>query len=178
VTSSSATTLRYFAIPSNSAGTGPLAQLDVEWQNSAAYGGFCGQYARIKTFNVPWGDSNRYATRDYGNFTSETVFVMVVQVPSSPSSYPSEGYTSIAEFAGPPGLREMSLSKAPCDFRAPDPTGANGPIAGASGVAATIHWNVGAQPLVLTPGATYYFNFRNFNCADTCDAGIVSVFPH
>ena len=53
-----------------------------------------------------------------------------------------------------------------------------GPYDAAGGVQATIRWNVGNDPLYLVAGRTYYFNFRNLNCAQSrCDAGIDNYWP-
>jgi len=179
VTSSSAITARYIVTPSNSYGNGPWVQTDVEWQNSAAFGGFCSQYGRIKQFSIPWGDGTRYNTANYGGFTPETVFVIAVSVPSSPASYSSPGYTSLAEFNGPPTYRHMTLSNTPCDFRDPDPSGVNGPYGASAGPATLINWNVGALPIGLIAGRTYYFNVRNLGCGqDNCEASTSTSWPH
>jgi hypothetical protein len=77
----------------------------------------------------------------------------------------------------------MTLSKSACDFRSPDPTGANGPYDVSIGKQVTIYFNVGTQPAALTPGQTYYFNIRNTDfygtsdCASTCNAGISTNWP-
>lgn len=73
----------------------------------------------------------------------------------------------------------MSLSKTPCDFRAPDVTGVNGPFAASSGSVVLVTWNVNASPLSLLPGQTYYFNFRNLSCGqDSCEASTTTNWPH
>jgi len=179
VTSSVAGVARYIVSATNAYGTGPWTKVDVEWQNSVAFGGFCGQYARVKEFALPWGDPSRYTTAAYGGFTPETVIVMTMAVPGSPATYAAAGYTSLAEFNGPPAYRHMTLSTAPCDFRDPDPSGVNGPLAANAGVAVLINWNVGAAPVALVPGHTYYFNFRNLACGqDVCDAATSTTWPH
>ncbi|MCC6870562.1 MAG: hypothetical protein IT522_17245, partial [Burkholderiales bacterium] len=66
-----------------------------------------------------------------------------------------------------------------CDFRTDDATGATGPFFSTGGMTASIAWNVGPGGDVnLQPGQTYYFNFRNYNCAGTCNAAIETGFPH
>ena len=179
VTSNSGVLLRYIVTPANSYGTGPWVETGIEWQNSAAFGGFCGQYARVKQFSIPWGNFARFNTVDYGGFTPETVFVVQVAMPATPASYAAGGYTSFAEYNGPPTLRHMTLSTSPCDFRSPDPTGATGPLVATQGTATLINWNVGAPPLSLVPGQVYYFNARNLGCAqDTCEATTSTIWPH
>jgi hypothetical protein len=179
VSSSTAGNTRYIVSGINGVGTGPFVAIDVEWQNSAAFGGFCGQYERIKKVVIPYGDSTRFTTDVYGGFTGETVFIFQVTVPGSPSSYATAGYTSLAEYRGPPAYRHMTLSKQPCDFRNPDPTGVNGPLGATSGTAVIIDWNVGALPIGLMPGQTYYFSVRNLGCGqDSCDASTSINWPH
>ena len=39
------------------------------------------------------------------------------------------GFGIVAEYDGPPTFRELTISTTACDFRASDPTGANGPLA-------------------------------------------------
>ena len=122
VSSGSAGLLRYIMTPANSYGTGPWVETGVEWQNSAAFGGFCGQYARIKSISIPWGNTARFNTQDYGGFSPETVYVVQIVMAGSPASYGTGGYTSFAEYTGPPTLRPLTLSTTPCDFRTPDPS--------------------------------------------------------
>ena len=171
---------RYIVSGINSAGTGPWVPVDIEWQdNPASRPGFCGQYQRVKHFTIPWGSLPRYDTAEYGGFTPETVFVMAMTVPATPSTYGTAGYTSLAEYRGPPTLRHMTLSNTQCDFRTPDPAGVNGPFAANSGTAVLVNWNVGAAPVALTPGQTYYFNFRNLGCGQSsCEASTTTNWPH
>jgi len=179
VTSSSAALLRYLVTPANSYGTGPWVETGVEWQNSAAFGGFCSQYARIKQVPIVWGNFARFNTEDYGHFSIETVLVVPLVVPSTPASYAAAGYSSLVEYNGPPALRHMTLSNTPCDFRAPDPSGVNGPLVAIQGSAVLINWNVGVPPVSLVPGSTYYFNFRNLDCGqEFCDATTSTIWPH
>ena len=71
------------------------------------------------------------------------------------------------------------LLKQPCDFRNPDPTGVNGPLGASAGTAVIIDWNVGALPIGLAPGQTYYFSVRNLGCGqDSCDASTSVNWPH
>jgi hypothetical protein len=179
VTSGSAALLRYIVTPANSYGTGPWVETGIEWQNSSAFGGFCSQYARIKQISIPWGNTARFNTQDYGGFSPETVFVVQMVVPAAPATYAAGGYTSFAEYNGPPALRHMTLSSTPCDFRAPDPSGVNGPFAANQGTATIINWNVGAAPVSLVPGSVYYFNARNLGCGQSfCEATTSTTWPH
>jgi hypothetical protein len=178
VTSGSPGLLRYIVTPANSYGTGPWVETGVEWQNSAAFGGYCSEYARIKLISIPWGNVGRLYTSDYGGFSAETVFVVRMVVPSTPASYAAAGYTTFAEFNGPPALRHMTLSSTPCDFRSPDPSGANGPFVATQGTSTLINWNVGAPPVSLVAGSVYYFNARNLSCGqDFCEAATETIWP-
>jgi hypothetical protein len=180
VTSSSYGPASYIVSGTNSVGTGPWVQLPVEWQdNPATRPGFCGEYVRVKHFNIPWGNTSRFTTEQFGGFTPETVFVMEMTVPFAPNTYASPGNTSLAEYNGPPAVRHMTLSKTPCDFRAPDSTGVNGPFAASSGSVVLVTWNVNAAPAALVPGQTYYFSFRNLSCGQSsCEASTTTNWPH
>lgn len=171
---------RYIVQATNGAGTGPWTQAEIEWQdNPASRPGFCGDYVRVKYITMPWGSLERFRTDVYGGFTPETVFVVSMTVPASPATYAAPGITSLAEYNGPPALRHMTLSKTQCDFRSPDGTGVNGPLAADGGLAVLVNWNVGAQPAALVPGQTYYFNFRNQACGqDACEASTTTNWPH
>ena len=165
----------------NAFGTGPRAELQVEWRNNVPgyTAGFCGQYSRAKRIVIPWGSTERYNTVDYGGFPADMVVVIEVSVPASPPSYATAGYTSLAEFNGVPAYRHMTLSKTACDFRDPDPTGTNGPFAASAGTAVLIGWNVGAPPVGLVAGQTYYFSVRNLSCGQlTCEATTSTTWPH
>jgi hypothetical protein len=83
------------------------------------------------------------------------------------------GALQVAEFGGPPTFRDVTLSATAGDFRPTDPTGANEPLAAASGLTASLVFVAGpsAPPTVgLIPGATYYFNVRNYQRS----AGVVT----
>ena len=161
---------RYIVSGINGVGTGPFVAIDVEWQNSAALGGFCGQYERVKKVVIPWGDGSRYTTDVYGGFTGETVFVFQVTVPGSPSSYGTAGYTSLAEYRGPPAYRHMTLSKQPCDFRNPDPTGVNGAAGRERRHGRDRRLERGALPIGLAPDRPTISMSRSER-STTCDVG-------
>jgi len=135
--------------------------------------------------SVNWGDTTRLKTSSLGGFGPNDIVVMSFTVPSSPASYTTPGYTSMAEFNGPPTIRQATLSASACDFRPYDPTGANGPLMVSSGTQVTIDWNVGAPPISLVPGHTYYFNYRNYDtnkggssCSQSsCPAGFSTQWP-
>jgi len=182
----------------NSVGAGSDAGYTVTWQTGGGggggggggNGGFCSQFSKVETFTMTWGDTTtRYKTADLGGFGQGTVVVGQFTVPSSPSSYANAGSDAWAEYGAPPTYRILTLSSSPCDFRNPDPTGVNGPLAGAAGTAPLINFNVGGSAssgstdttYALVPGQTYYFSIQNLNCPTgvSCDASTtVSQWPH
>ena len=187
-TATAAGQVTYYVAGVNTIGTGTAAGVPVTWQASGGGGGgggadYCGSYQNVIRTNVSWGDFSRITTGGLGGFTSDGVLVMTFTVPTDPASYANVGYTSLAEFSGPPALRHMTLSKSACDFRNVDPTGANGPYDVSVGKQVTIYWNVGNQPIALTPGQTYHFNVRNTDyngvtdCTSVCNAGISTIWP-
>jgi hypothetical protein len=147
--------------------------------DAAAAVNLCAAYADVVQFQaVPYNDYTRRKTSDYGGFPPDRVFVLAVPFAAVPASYASAGYTSMAEYQGPPTFRHMTLSTSPCDFRPADPSGVQGPLAESAGTATIINWNVGGAPLALKPGKTYYFNYKNLNCAQTsCDASTSINWP-
>jgi hypothetical protein len=182
----------YYVAGTNQYGTGASAGQVVTWQPAGGGGGgggggdFCGSYSNVVRQSVGWGDNARMLTSSMGGFQSNGVIVLQFTVPSSPGGYGTAGNTSIAEYGEPPTFRQMTLSKSACDFRTPDPSGANGPFTSNLGNTALINWNVGNSPIGLTPGQTYYMNFRNYSpdlpnglsCfTNTCNAAIVTNWP-
>jgi hypothetical protein len=121
-------------------------------------------------------------------FAWNGVWTVRFVVPATMSAA-SVGSMSSVEFSGPVVVREVTISRTACDFRATDPSGANGPVARQSGNANTIQFTAAARAgyPVLTPGATYYYSVRNFqpltstiSCPSSpgrCDALVESVLP-
>jgi hypothetical protein len=140
----------------------------------------CVDYADVVMFpEIPYNDYSRRTTGAQGGFPPDRIFVLPMTLAATPASYPTLGNTSMAEYQGPPTMRHMTISRSPCDFRPVDPTGVNGPLAESAGTATLIGWNVGVEPLALVPGETYYFNYRNLNCAQaSCDASTSTNWPH
>lgn len=104
---------------------------------------------------------------------------MSFTVPLNATASTYAGYNAMGEWQGPPTRRWMTLSEHKCDFRAEDPTGANGPLQATSGLVPLLYFNVGTAPGNLKPGHTYYFNFANENCNQSfCDASFSTIWPH
>jgi hypothetical protein len=174
----------------NAAGTGTPVAIGIDWRTAAPVD-LCAQFQPnvVRFVSVPWGDYSRMLTATQGGFGPDTVMVMQLTIPSSPASFGTTGYTTLSEYQGPPTLRELSLSRFPCDFRPVDPTGVNGPLELTGGTIGHIYWNVGVPPLALVPGETYYFSYRNWmvdssgngqtSCPQSaCNAGISHIWPH
>ena len=180
VTSSSYGNASYIVSGTNSVGTGQWAQLPVEWQDDpATRPGFCGEYVRVKHFDIPWGSITRYTTAQYGGFTPETVFVMEMTVPSAPNTYAAQGNTSLAEYNGPPHAETHVAVEDAVRFPCAGRDGRQWPLAASSGMSVSSAWNVNAAPVALVPGQTYYFNFRNLSCGqDSCEASTTTNWPH
>jgi len=188
-TAATAGSVNYKVTASNGIGASVPANTTVTWQPSAGGTDFCGSYSNVSRVTKNWGDNAPIYTQSNGGFAANGVFVVEFNVPSSPASYASSNFTDIAEYNGPPTFRHMTLSKSACDFRSPDPSGANGPYRQGYGNSASITWNVGAQPVSLVPGQRYYFNFRNYSpdlnsgsggvsCAtSSCNAVVQMNFP-
>ena len=155
---------------------------------------------------TPPGLCNAFPSYLYSDLSSNTARVESVLMPVPPAfawngawtvqfvvpatmSASSVGSMSSAEFSGEPTFREVTISKTPCDFRATDVTGVNGPLARQSGISNTIQFVTAPRTgfAVLTPGASYYYNVRNFqpstgtiSCPSSpgrCDAFVESTLP-
>jgi hypothetical protein len=103
------------------------------------------------------------------------VWVIKLSVPADATG---NGQFSIAEFAGPPTAREVTLSRVPCDFRADDPTGNNGPLLHLEGISVAKTFVIGASSggkVGLAPGLDYYVSIRNWEVSTSqisCDPSI------
>jgi hypothetical protein len=170
----------YYVAGTNQFGTGTAVGVVVNWQPAGTGGGggggdFCSAFGNVIGQTIGWGDlsGQRIYTSSMGGFGPTTALVIQFTVPTSPSTYATEGKVSFAEFGDPPTLRQQTISKSRCDFRPVDPTGASGPLSKAEGVQTLTQFNVGAAPLNLTPGQTYYINVRNFSSdiGQTCTGG-------
>jgi hypothetical protein len=181
----------YSVIARNAGGSSPPATLAINWLSSASSApGFCGQFPSYL----------------YSDFDSQTVRVESTEMPPPafawngawtvrfvvPPTMPSTvfGEMASAEFAAPPIVRQATISNTPCDFRAVDPSGANGPYSSSVGSTNSLLFSINparAGYPVLAPGGTYYYNVRNVDpstnaitCSPTsgrCDALVESRLP-
>jgi hypothetical protein len=162
----------------------------VFWQQAVGGQDFCVPLPRVVRLTKSWGDAAPIDTFTAGTFYRDGTVVVAFTVPSAPNSYVFSGGTSVAEYVdNVPTFRHVTLSKSSCDFRSIDPTGTNGPFTVFldQGSNASISWNVGAPPVSLVPGQTYYVNIRNWSnlllggiscAANTCNVRIQFNWPH
>lgn len=116
----------------------------------------------LQWLTIPWGEGKRYPVPD---LATQTV-VVPIDVPAGGTTARGAGQASGLEYGGSLGmLRMVSLSEVPGDF---DETRALR-VAGGMSVASII-FTVGSraasdpqETVVLQPGQTYYFNFKNHN---------------
>jgi hypothetical protein len=164
----------------NAGGVGPPAMAGVNWQSSPpSPPGFCGQFPSYLFTNEGWVGA-RLITQNYTDnpgFAWNGVWVVKVTVPAN-GTIGSAGAFTVAEFGGPPTARQMTVSSVPCDFRADDASGNNGPLGHANGTTARIQFVLGAGSpgsAGLNPGQTYFVSVRNWDANSnsiSCDPGI------
>jgi hypothetical protein len=154
----------YSVSATNVVGTGSPASVSVTWQQSITPPDFCTAYKDVERVNQPWGSGSPVYPSSYGgSFRADEVLVVSVTVPGSPSSYGVSLFSAAAaEYQGPPTFRTVTLSRSPCDFRAVDRSGQNGPIDIGFGNSATVSGKVGLG-LNMQPGQTWYVNIRNWS---------------
>ena len=170
----------YSVSATNPGGTGAAANASVDWQSSpAAPPGFCGQFPSFLFTDEGW-TGTRLVTRDFTDdpgFAWNGVWVVKLTVPPGAMST-QHGGVVVAEFGGQPTARQTTLSRFPCDFRATDPTGNNGPLSQANGVTTSLIFGLGASSggvPGLTPGNVYYVNVRNWDvnsASISCDPSL------
>ena len=183
----------YTVIAHNADGSGPPASVAIGWSASAPPPpGMCGQFPSYLYSDVG-PESVRVEsvlyTRSPG-FAWNGAWTVRFVVP--PTTDPTRlGTISALEFAGEPTIREATISRTACDFRPTDPSGANGPVARATGSTAINRITVDPSRVgypVLQPGGVYYYNLRNWRVSDgtiscpqspgRCDALVEFSIPH
>lgn len=138
----------------------------------------CGQFNNVVTKAGAW-NSNANSAND-GGLLGTGVYAVSFTVPTTLPDDNDRGMINV--FGSGFDFRQATLSKHKCDFRTPDPTGANGPLARVSSpTSVTLDFYVPNSPLSprLERGQSYWINIRNYNpinetwscAADTiCDA--------
>ena len=181
----------YSVFARNAAGASVPATLTLGWASSAQAGpGLCSQFPSYLYSDVGSQSARVESARmiTLPAFAWNGVWTVRFVVPATIGT--RVGRLSAAEFAGEPTVREATISRTPCDFRAIDPSGTNGPLSRSSGISVTNLFT--ADPSrpgypVLQPGAAYYYNVRNFDVSNStitcpaspgrCDAFVESLLP-
>ena len=169
----------YSVVARNAGGASVPVSTTLNWLASAPPPpGFCGQFPSYLLSDIG-SDTVRVETASFTNapgFAWNGAWTVRFVVP--PGAFLSSiGRISGAEYVGQRTMRDATISTSPCDFRAADPTGANGPIARIAGFTTTFlvsfDPNQTTYP-VLRPGGTYYYNLRNVDAsgAITCPADV------
>ncbi len=158
----------YSVSATNAGGPSAPASAMVGWQaNASTPPGFCAQFPTFLYTQAAWAETAIYTNA----FIDDPAFawngVWVVQLNVSPTTPRGTfGRTTVAEFNGPATPRDVTISTIPCDFRATDPTGANGPLSRSTGTTTNNSFAIGSpMPGIpaLQPGQTYYLNVRNWS---------------
>lgn len=181
----------YSVFARNNAGASAPATVTLGWTSSPQTPpGLCSQFPSYLYSDVGSQSARVESARMITTpaFAWNGVWTVRFVVPSTIGT--RVGRVSAAEFSGEPTTREATISRTPCDFRAVDSTGVNGPVSRTSGISVTNFFS--ADPSrpgypVLQPGATYYYNVRNFDpvtstitCPSSpgrCDAFVESLLP-
>jgi hypothetical protein len=183
----------YTVLARNAGGTSVPAGLTLGWLSSPPPPpGACGQFPSYLLSDVG-ADTTRAESASYVNspgFAWNGAWTVRFTVPTGAFTS-SIGRIQGADFSGQGTMREATISTVACDFRATDSSGANGPIARATGTATTFLVSVDASQTVypvLQPGGTYYYNLRNWapssqtitcpSSAGRCDAFVDVLIPH
>ncbi|TMH33111.1 MAG: hypothetical protein E6H66_12850 [Betaproteobacteria bacterium] len=162
--------------PYNASGVGNTAQVSVTV--SGGGGGNVGLsnctnqgFAVIPaaTVSATWGSAGTWQSTQAGSFGDGAVWVFQITPPSGTPASSIAGRFVVSEFQGLATPRQLTISATPCDFRARDYTGANGPLAVSNGSTASIAYQVAASfncflggSACLTAGTTYYVSARNW----------------
>jgi hypothetical protein len=140
----------------------------------------CGQYPSYLFSDLGWVGT-QIQSRDFTDapgFAWNGVWVVKLSIPADATSTQT-GRITVAEFAGPPTSRELTISRVPCDFRPDDPTGNNGPLLRAETSEPTEYFVLGGSSggaVGLMPGVDYYVNIRNWQAQTSsisCDPSIL-----
>jgi hypothetical protein len=112
-----------------------------------------------------WTSGGNWLTQAFGDHVA---WVFQVTAPAGTAQSQILGRFAVSEYQGPPTMRQVSLSRTPCDYRAKDYTGANGPLSISNGTTATIIYGVCTPQFFggtacLTPGVTYFVSARNWS---------------
>ena len=176
-------TRSYSLVASNRGGASAPASVSIDWAATAPPApDFCGPYPSLLHSAIPWTETILYSVSSPPpGFAWNGVWVGRITIPPGTSASGS-GRIDVAEYAGGPLPRDVTVSRFACDFRPQDSTGNNGPVLRANGSSFAGLFTVGPSSLgyaELQAGRTYYVNIRNasadgtISCpaaAETCGA--------
>ncbi len=165
VTENAAGPHTYTLTASNRGGAGAPVSISLDWAATpGAQPDFCGSFPDVLWSRMPWSNVVLYSIAyPEPSFAWNGAWVAKFTVPFGATAT-RPGTVDVVEYGGGPTGRQVTISRAACDFRPTDPTGANGPIYNASalGVSAGITLGTaGRGTVALQPGETYYVNVRN-----------------
>jgi len=156
----------YSVVASNAGGASVPATANINWVASeAAPVGRCGMYPSALYSDVGSSSATVHSTyAEAPGFAWNGVWAVRFTVPAT-AGEGQAGNAVVAEFGGPSTYREITISPTACDFRATDPTGANGPLGRAGSTTAIMTFGIGTPGtggVKLQPGGTYWLNIRNY----------------
>jgi hypothetical protein len=180
----------YTVVARNFGGSGEAALAIVWSAGPPPAAGFCGSFPSYLVSDVGTTTGRVHSTfMPSPGFAWNGAWSIRFTVPPTMGAG-QVGRMAGGEFIGPPTFRDATISNLPCDFRAVDPTGVNGPYSRTSGISVSNAFVVDpSQPglPVLVPGGTYYYNVRNYQPIDgtitcssslgRCDAYVDSILP-
>ncbi len=119
-----------------------------------------------------WGKPQTWYSTQSGAFGDNVVWLFKLTVPAGTPASTVNGNFGLSEYGGPNTLRQMTISKTPCDFRGKDYTGANGPYTISNGTSVQVNFTVAGPQIFgglagLTAGQTYYVSVRNWQLDPT-----------
>lgn len=156
----------YSVVAANQSGSSAAASVALNWATSAPPPpDFCGSFPNVLYSIVPWANTTLYSLAyPDPSFAWDGAWVARITVPANATAT-RNGAVDVVEYGGGPTGRQMTISRAACDFRPVDPNGVNGPLfnmnSGMSASGAIRLANGGSGGVALQPGATYYVNVRN-----------------
>ena len=162
----------YTVVATNGGGASAPATETVHWATSIGTSpGLCGQFPSYLFSDLGVAsarlESLAIAPPQPG-FAWNGAWTIRFVVPSTMDPARLGRFLTAESGASPPTVRDVTISRNPCDFRAIDASGVNGPYARASGVATNSGFTIDPAKAgypVLTPGQTYFVNLRNFDPA-------------
>jgi hypothetical protein len=138
----------------------------------------CTTTGDTRVMTIPWGNTNRFYTKDLGGFNNNDVIVVKAVVPTTviPSTTIKYQFYG-AEWQDLAALKISNVSKTPCDF--------GNKVDGSTSL--TNDFYVNSSPVLVrrisyptfNPGDTVYLNIKNFQpeaCNNACNIFVAMRF--